>query len=113
VVCQPLNQTCKVLIVIVCAGVYMWFNFSPQFKNEIVAEITTSVMYNTRQVLDSVKMISHPSCCCGERNGGSVAVTRSRKKKMSDEDSDGALSGDQRLVKKRCNKCNFSILIIL
>jgi len=81
-----------------------WFKkYMQEFKNEIVAEITTSVMYNTRQVLDSVKMISRPSCCCGERNGGSVAVTRSRKKKTSDEDSDGALSGDQRdhkLLKK-------------
>jgi len=86
--------------VVVYAGVYLWFNFCPQFKNEIVAEITTSVMYNTRQVLDSVKMISRPSCCCGERSGGSVAVTRSRKKKTSDEESDGALRGDQRSVKK-------------
>ena len=92
--------------------IYIWFNFCSQFKNEIVAEITTSVMYNTRQVLDSVKMISRPSCCCGERNGVSVAVTRSRKKKTSDEDSDGALSGDQRSVKK-CNKFNFNILNIL
>jgi hypothetical protein len=89
-----------VLIVVVYAGVYVWFTFCSQFKNEIVAEITTSVMYNTRQVLDSVKMISRPSCCCSERNGGSVASTRLRKKKTSDEDSDGALSGDQRSVKK-------------
>lgn len=81
-----------------------WFKkYMQEFKSEIVAEITTNVMYNTRQVLESAKVNSRLSSCCSERNGGLVAVNKPRKKKTSDEDSDGALSGDQRdhkLLKK-------------
>jgi hypothetical protein len=78
--------------------IYIWFNLCSQFKSEIVAEITTNVMYNTRQVLESAKVNSRLTSCCSERNGGLVAVNKPRKKKTSDEDSDGALSGDQRSV---------------
>jgi hypothetical protein len=68
-----------------------------QFKSEIVAEITTNVMCNTRQILESTKVNTHPSCRCGERNGGSMTTAKTKKKKTSDEDSsDGALSSDQR-----------------
>ncbi|XP_033608398.1 uncharacterized protein LOC111866967 isoform X2 [Cryptotermes secundus] len=82
-----------------------WFKkYMQKFKNEIVAEITTNVMYNTRQVLESTKASTHPSCCCIERKSGLVAATKSKKKKSSDEDSsDGGLSNDQRdhkLLKK-------------
>jgi hypothetical protein len=54
-------------------------------------------MCNTRQILESTKVNTHPSCRCGERNGGSMTTTKTKKKKTSDEDSsDGALSSDQR-----------------
>jgi hypothetical protein len=58
-------------------------------------------MCNTRQILESTRVNSHPSCCYGERNCGSVTTTKTKKKKTSDEDSsDGALSSDQRSVDK-------------
>jgi hypothetical protein len=58
-------------------------------------------MYNTRQVLESAKGNTHPSCCCSERKNGLVAATMTKKKKSSDEDSsDGGLSSDQRSVRR-------------
>lgn len=82
-----------------------WFKkYMQKFKSEIVAEVTSNVMYNTRQLLESTKTSSHASCCCGGKNGGPIAATKTKKKKISDEDSsDGALNSDQRdhkLLKK-------------
>jgi hypothetical protein len=75
----------------------MYLNFCWQFKNEIVAEITTNVMYSTRQVLETTKANTQPSCCCSERKSESVATAKTKKKKGSDEDSsDGGLNSDQR-----------------
>jgi hypothetical protein len=69
-------------------------------KNEIVAEVTANVMYNTRQILESAKVNNRTSCCYG----GAVPATKTKKKKTSDEESsDGALSSDQRSVKKFCD----------
>jgi hypothetical protein len=58
-------------------------------------------MYSTRQVMESTKTNTKPSCCCSERKSELVAASKAKKKKSSDEDSsDGGLNSDQRLAKR-------------
>ncbi|PSN33627.1 hypothetical protein C0J52_20100 [Blattella germanica] len=81
-----------------------WFkNYMQKFKNEIVAEVTTNIMHNTKLILENNRVSTHSTCSSCEKNSASVMKIKKKKKTTDDDSSDCAQNSDQRdhkLLKK-------------